>query len=283
MNNFKAATEILIKKGLISNQDLNAASESSSYSSVNDKYFLQSESDPPNVIAVFDSELIDRWKYDTDFQPFANSAVVFKRKSDDVITYIEASKVNSFKRRQLDNGWGYAIAHLLPIVPLYYAINRRTITPIIYLTTFVLCEYLLGFIVLFISGALGDNPLGIFFAFLAFLIYVLGFCFYPFVARLGIKKARDYAKQRLLEVSDEFVPDQQTRELSTSQSSPLKETGEIINKTISKATKSISQITESKDEIDDIEVKLKKIKNMFDNQLISEKEYLEMRRKILNL
>tara|TARA_Y100001968_G_scaffold332199_1_gene389476 strand:- start:633 stop:1478 length:846 start_codon:yes stop_codon:yes gene_type:complete len=280
MNTFTTAKEILLKKGFFSNQDLSVASESSSYRNISGKYILQSENDPPNVIAILDSELIDKWSYEFDFR---DSSLVFKRKSDGVITYIGVYKVNSFKRRQLDNGWGYAIAHLLPIVPLYYAINRRTITPIIYLVTFIFSEYLLGFLLLLISGALGDNPLGIFFSLLAFLIYVLGFCLYPYVARLGIKQSRAYAKQRLLEMSDEFVRDQETLELTTNQSSPLKETGDIINKTISKATKSISQITESKDEIDYIEVKLKKIKNMFDNELISEAEYLEMRRKILNL
>ncbi len=35
----------------------------------------------------------------------------------------------SFEARQEDTGWGRAFAHWIPFYGLYYAINRRTITP----------------------------------------------------------------------------------------------------------------------------------------------------------
>jgi len=37
----------------------------------------------------------------------------------------------SFELRQGDTGWGYACASLLPLVHLYYAWTRRTITPLV--------------------------------------------------------------------------------------------------------------------------------------------------------
>ena len=39
------------------------------------------------------------------------------------------TKEQAFKLRQLDTGWGWSFAHLLPFVSLYYAFSRRTITP----------------------------------------------------------------------------------------------------------------------------------------------------------
>ena len=41
-------------------------------------------------------------------------------------------KKDGLSNRQKDKGWGYAFAHLLPFVGLYYAIKRRTITPALY-------------------------------------------------------------------------------------------------------------------------------------------------------
>ncbi len=46
---------------------------------------------------------------------------------------MNTDKLNAFQRRQLDTGWGYAIASSwVPLVGLYYAITRRTITPFLY-------------------------------------------------------------------------------------------------------------------------------------------------------
>ena len=42
------------------------------------------------------------------------------------------SKIDGWSNRQKDTGWGYAFAHLLPFVWIYYAITRRTITPFLY-------------------------------------------------------------------------------------------------------------------------------------------------------
>ena len=42
------------------------------------------------------------------------------------------TKLEGFQNRQKDVGWGYAIAHIVPFVGLYYAITRRTITPFLF-------------------------------------------------------------------------------------------------------------------------------------------------------
>ena len=42
------------------------------------------------------------------------------------------SKIEGWSNRQKDKGWGYAFAHLLPFVWIYYAITRRTITPFLH-------------------------------------------------------------------------------------------------------------------------------------------------------
>ncbi len=46
-----------------------------------------------------------------------------------MITIKSTARVN----RDKDTGWGYAWAHLVPIVPIYYAITRRTLTPILFI------------------------------------------------------------------------------------------------------------------------------------------------------
>ena len=39
------------------------------------------------------------------------------------------SREQAFQTRQLDTGWGYAFAHYLPFVAIYYGLTRRTFTP----------------------------------------------------------------------------------------------------------------------------------------------------------
>ena len=52
------------------------------------------------------------------------------------------TKLEGFQNRQKDIGWGYAIAHIVPLVELYYAISRRTITLLLF---FVLGNLAIGF------------------------------------------------------------------------------------------------------------------------------------------
>ena len=63
------------------------------------------------------------------------------------------TKEQAFKLRQLDTGWGWSFAHLLPFVGLYYAFSRRTITPA--LSVFAGC-FTIGF-VLGLAGAINEE------------------------------------------------------------------------------------------------------------------------------
>ena len=46
---------------------------------------------------------------------------------------ISAKQILAFRKRQQDTGWGYALSSAwVPLVQIYYAISRRSITPIIY-------------------------------------------------------------------------------------------------------------------------------------------------------
>ncbi len=70
--------------------------------------------------------------------------------------------------------------------------------------------------------------------------------------------------------------------LETLQSSK-EETSKILQKSITKTYESISKAIESKDELDIMEIRLKKLKSMFDRGLISEDEYQSIRKKAMNL
>ena len=63
------------------------------------------------------------------------------------------TKEQAFKLRQLDTGWGWSFAHLLPFMGLYYAYSRRTITPM--LSVFAGC-FMLG-IVFGLAGAINED------------------------------------------------------------------------------------------------------------------------------
>ena len=50
-----------------------------------------------------------------------------------MVHQLSAQKIIAFRRRQQETGWGYAISSAwIPLVQIYYAISRRSITPITY-------------------------------------------------------------------------------------------------------------------------------------------------------
>ena len=64
------------------------------------------------------------------------------------------SKIEGWSNRQKDTGWGYAFAHLLPFVWIYYAITRRTITPFFYQ---IFGAFAIGFSIGFVSVIVNPN------------------------------------------------------------------------------------------------------------------------------
>ena len=89
------------------------------------------------------------------------------------------SKEESWVVRQIDKGWGYAVAHIIPFVWIYYAATRRTITPAIFV-----------FLGAFIIGLFTPEEKSTPFALIAT----------PFLAKAGIVKAKNYGDLKIKEL-----------------------------------------------------------------------------------
>ena len=101
------------------------------------------------------------------------------------------TKLEGFQNRQKDVGWGYAIAHIVPFVGLYYAITRRTITP-------------------FLFAFLGNLAIGFTYGLIVAIIFpnydeeklensatLIGLVTAPILTKKGIEKARKYGKEKI--------------------------------------------------------------------------------------
>ena len=102
---------------------------------------------------------------------------------------------DAFEKRQRDTGWGYAIAHDLPGVWIFYAITRKTITPFLWSTAYGLAAaFAVGLIIGFTDSdsakKLDDSKLESFGV-------LVGLLASPFGAKHGINQAREYARRRL--------------------------------------------------------------------------------------
>ena len=88
------------------------------------------------------------------------------------------SKEESWEVRQKDKGWGYAVAHIIPFVWIYYAASRRTISPALFV-----------FSGAFIIGLVNPEEKAT-----------------PFLAKAGIVKAKNYGDLKIkalkIEVSE---------------------------------------------------------------------------------
>lgn len=101
------------------------------------------------------------------------------------------SKIDGWSNRQKDIGWGYAFAHWLPFVWLYYAITRRTITPFLYQT----CgAFVIGFSIGFISATVDPYVEDETVEGLATIGALIGS---PFLVKKGIDQSRLFAKKKL--------------------------------------------------------------------------------------
>ena len=96
------------------------------------------------------------------------------------------AKEQAFKLRQLDTGWGWSFAHLLPFVGLYYACSRRTITPFLYA---FLSNILIG-VALGLSGAVDAEEDGA-------MLTLLNFATVPVFVKCGQNDARKHAAKKL--------------------------------------------------------------------------------------
>ena len=93
----------------------------------------------------------------------------------------EEARIN----RDKDNGWGYAIAHVIPFVGIYYACSRRTITPFAFN---IIGNFALGIVLglaspEFLEGNKGDMNLRL-----------LSWLTTPLLVKAGINTARSDKK-----------------------------------------------------------------------------------------
>ena len=101
------------------------------------------------------------------------------------------TKLEGYQNRQKDIGWGYALAHLVPFVWIYYAITRRTITPISFS---ILGNFVIGFTYGMIAAVLNPN---IDLDKLENRALLVGFVTTPILTKKGIEKARRHGKEKL--------------------------------------------------------------------------------------
>ena len=89
------------------------------------------------------------------------------------------TKKEGWELRQKDSSWGYALAHIVPLVWIYYAASRRTITPFVYI---FLGSLIIGY---FAPAEVSD----------AFAILAT-----PFLAKAGITQAKKYGSLKIKEL-----------------------------------------------------------------------------------
>lgn len=100
----------------------------------------------------------------------------YSSKSTKTFGNIKPSLIKAYQLRQKDNGWGYAIAHIIPLLWIYYAFSRKTLTPFA-------ANLLVGGISYFLPGE----------------AWVIQFLIIPFATKAAIVQAREFGKQKLKE------------------------------------------------------------------------------------
>ena len=101
------------------------------------------------------------------------------------------TKLEGCQNRQKDVKWGYAMAHIVPFVWLYYAITRRTITPLLFtLLGNLAIGFTYGYIVAILNPNYDEKNL-------ENSAILIGFVTTPILAKKGIEKARKYGKEKI--------------------------------------------------------------------------------------
>ena len=101
------------------------------------------------------------------------------------------SKIDGWSNRQKDTSWGYAFAHLLPFVWIYYAITRRTITPFLH----QICgTFAVGLSIGFVSVIVNPNVDEESIENLGTIGVLIGS---PLLVKKGIDQSRLFAKNKL--------------------------------------------------------------------------------------
>ena len=100
-------------------------------------------------------------------------------------------KTEGWSNRQKDTGWGYAFAHWIPFVWIYYAITRRTITPFLYqIGGAFIVGFSIGFVAAIVNPKVDEETLD-------GLAGLGGVVASPLVVKKGIDKSRKFGKKQL--------------------------------------------------------------------------------------
>jgi len=103
-------------------------------------------------------------------------------------------KIQALKKRLKDTGWGRAFAHLIPFYGIYYAVTRRTITPLVWdLTGSFTAGFIIGFAM--ISADATESSIDA-------TVPLVSFAITPLLAKQGIDRARIFARVKLRDTSN---------------------------------------------------------------------------------
>ena len=113
--------------------------------------------------------------------------------------FVENGRLKAFHDRQQDSGWGRAWAHLIPCYNIFYAVKRRTITPLY-------CTIIGGTIVVLTAGVgIAATDPSISNRDLKHSMTVAGLIATPFLAKAGIDLAREQGQRMLIKANDSLV------------------------------------------------------------------------------
>ena len=110
---------------------------------------------------------------------------------------LSKAKRRAYELRQKDTGWGRVIAHFIPYYGLYYAISRRTITPLFYAFGIILIAFgIFGISLIIIESLnlLSLEPTTEWAEGVAGLMVLAANTAQTIGVKLGINKARKYAR-----------------------------------------------------------------------------------------
>ena len=116
------------------------------------------------------------------------------------------SRIKGWSNRQKDTGWGYAFAHYIPGVAIYYSITRRTISNfLVVICSRVFIEFFVVLIAinefhipsLFEEAPVDENT--------SLSILILTTLVQPFALKLAISEARKEGKEKLKKIKEEIT------------------------------------------------------------------------------
>ena len=175
------------------------------------------------------------------------------------------SRIQGWSNRQKDTGWGYAFAHYIPGVGIYYSITRRTISNFsIVLGAQLLIRLIVVYIAtdeLYFPSLFDEPPVD---QDTSDLILFFDLLLTPLFAKLAISTARDDGKNRLRKIEEEKEEKERLGNLNKMKEEVEQLRGELENLKDEKGSEKIKRsIKKLKDEkgTETIKRAIKKLKD----------------------